>query len=452
MDGYALCLGTQALEKFCVEQPQILSSIRPVNYLIQGAIFRPRGRGQTLTGTNSLRELIDMYHTHEATLRSDKVYALLGMSSDGITKAGLSPNYNISWKELFEALIRFLLGENVVVEASPDAETAVINSKVYVLGSIDSIKNGVSRPGGRSVEVAGGRLRGKLETSSTWVLPASAKPIMVGDVICLHGKASRPTIMRSCNNQWLIIRISIPHPKTVSSGSEEIRWPDYLHSVKLLGSRKLQCVWDWGHLSGNSQVQEAHDQSLDSLGKKIRSWNHVLFLRDAERYKEATDMFESTLSAYEATFDSGSWRGAAAQKFLQLEHSDLKVLNESHSGPSLLRAAERGNLASVDLLIRSLKADVNVCNRHGKTPLILAASRGHLTVVEWLLRKKVNINTKASESGGRTALQAAAEGGHLVIVERLLQKKRRILMQKQQQALTVEQNCRQRQRVATLLL
>jgi hypothetical protein len=36
-----------------------------------------------------------MYHTHEATKRYDKVYALLGMSSDNLKKAGLVPNYGV---------------------------------------------------------------------------------------------------------------------------------------------------------------------------------------------------------------------------------------------------------------------------------------------------------------------------------------------------------------------
>ena len=423
MDGYAFCLGIQALEKFCVRQPQIHSSIYQVDYLIRGALSRLRGQGQTLMGINSLGKLIDMYHTHGATLRSDKVYALLDMSSDAITEAGLSLDYNISWESLFETLTRFLLGRNVVVEALPDTETAVICSKVYILGSITSISKKMSWASGQSVEVTGRELPGKLKISSTWVLPASAKPVMVGDIVCLHRKASMPTIMRFCNNQWLIIRIATPPPKIVTHWAEKTRWSHYLHLVKLLGSRKLRCVWDWGRLSGNLQGQEANNQSLDSLEKTIGSWKDVLSLHDAKRYKEAADTFEGALSAYGATFGNGSRCGIATQKLSRLKRSDREFLKKSYSGSSLLRAAKRGNLASIDLLTRYLKADLNFCNYHDETPLLLATSRGHLTIVKWLLRKKVDCNTKASKYGGRTALQAAAEGGHLAIVERLLQEK-----------------------------
>ena len=63
-----------------------------------------------------------MYHTHEATWRHDKAYALLGMSSDDLSKANLSPDYKVPWKDLFEALTRFLLCKEIFVEASPDED------------------------------------------------------------------------------------------------------------------------------------------------------------------------------------------------------------------------------------------------------------------------------------------------------------------------------------------
>jgi hypothetical protein len=43
----------------------------------------------------SLGELIDMYYTHEATLHSDKVYALLGMSADDFYNTSLAPDYSV---------------------------------------------------------------------------------------------------------------------------------------------------------------------------------------------------------------------------------------------------------------------------------------------------------------------------------------------------------------------
>jgi hypothetical protein len=112
----------ESLRRFYAELPELQSLIRSVIYLIGGAIFRPKGSGRVSQNICPLGELIDMYHTHEATWRHDKAYALLGMSSDDLSKANLSPDYKVPWKDLFEALTRFLLCKEIFVEASPDED------------------------------------------------------------------------------------------------------------------------------------------------------------------------------------------------------------------------------------------------------------------------------------------------------------------------------------------
>jgi len=42
-----------------------------------------------------------MFHTRQASDPRDKVYALLGMTSDDPSKAGLHADYNITWEKLF---------------------------------------------------------------------------------------------------------------------------------------------------------------------------------------------------------------------------------------------------------------------------------------------------------------------------------------------------------------
>lgn len=70
-----------------------------MTYLIRGAIFRPNyvvsGPGRVSQDICLLGELIDMYYAHKATQRHDKVYALLGMSSDDASKANLLPDYGV---------------------------------------------------------------------------------------------------------------------------------------------------------------------------------------------------------------------------------------------------------------------------------------------------------------------------------------------------------------------
>ncbi|KAH7309925.1 hypothetical protein B0I35DRAFT_453508 [Stachybotrys elegans] len=89
IDGYAFCSGLSALKLSYETYPDLQSLIRPVVYLIRGAVFRPRHErygtsrsGRFSLGIRPLGELMDMYHTREAADRRDKVYALLGMSLD----------------------------------------------------------------------------------------------------------------------------------------------------------------------------------------------------------------------------------------------------------------------------------------------------------------------------------------------------------------------------------
>ena len=51
-----------------------------------------------------LAELIDMFHTREASDPLDKVYTLLGISSDDPGKAGIRPDYTIPWEICFSNL------------------------------------------------------------------------------------------------------------------------------------------------------------------------------------------------------------------------------------------------------------------------------------------------------------------------------------------------------------
>ena len=104
IEGYAFCSGLELLKGFRRTRSDLQGLIRLITYLIRGAIFRPKyvlsRPGRVSLDICPLSELIDIYHTHEATNRHDKIYALLGMSSNDISAAGLSPDYRVSWKEL----------------------------------------------------------------------------------------------------------------------------------------------------------------------------------------------------------------------------------------------------------------------------------------------------------------------------------------------------------------
>ena len=56
-----------------------------------------------------------MYHNHKASIPLDKVYALLVMSDDNPYAAGLEPNYEAVWRDIFRKLIHFCLSDQMSV-------------------------------------------------------------------------------------------------------------------------------------------------------------------------------------------------------------------------------------------------------------------------------------------------------------------------------------------------
>ena len=221
--------------KLCNAPPDLQNLIRSVTYLVRGAIFRPQGGGDWApNAVCSLGELIDMYHTHEATLHSDKVYALLGMSADDFYNTGLAPDYSIPWKDLFETLTRHVLCKELSVEALPEEESATIRGKCYVLGSISALAE-TTRNSRQDVLVAWRRRLGTAMTTenwnSHWDIQPSAKQIMKEDVVCLFYGASKPTIIRFCENHWTIIVIAATRPRPIRAKGEEVEWSKYLQDA-----------------------------------------------------------------------------------------------------------------------------------------------------------------------------------------------------------------------------
>src|SRR4051794_25759894 len=112
MDGYAFCLGLKSLKLSYADSPE-LQTLPSVTYLIERAVLRSKYTTNSperfSLNIRCLAELIDMFHTRKATEVRDKVYALLGMSSDDPGEAGLRPDYEVPWKDLFQQLVKFIL-------------------------------------------------------------------------------------------------------------------------------------------------------------------------------------------------------------------------------------------------------------------------------------------------------------------------------------------------------
>lgn len=245
IDGHAFCLGLEFLNTVLED------SMYQVTFLIRGAIFRSRNlsrkQGRLSLDICSLGELVDMYHAHKATKCHDKVYALLGMSSDDLSVAGLQPNYNIRWSILMQSLVKFLLNSQASVDTWDDREMAVIKSKGCILGKVSLVESNIDLGGRQNVEAIFNNTSNQpgciRDGSARWTLQTSAKSIQNGDLICILQGASKPTIIRLHEDHFAIIVITAVPPKYIRTGGEDIEWSKLSQSASF--TRDFLLVWDW---------------------------------------------------------------------------------------------------------------------------------------------------------------------------------------------------------------
>ena len=301
MNGYAFCSGLNKLG--LSSYPGLQGLIRSAVYLIRGAIFRPR-YAMSLPNRVSLGELIDMHHNREATRRHDKIYALLGMSSEGPSAAGLSPNYQVSWKDLLQRLVGFLLYNKISVETWNEREIAVIKTKGFILGQVSLVESDSARYDRQHVAInfknTSRSSEYRRKWGDRWTLQASAKPIQNGDLVCLLQGASKPTIIRTRKDHFAVIVIAVTPRQGVQTESRYVERQGSLPSMESF-SRDFLLVWNWDE--SNETLAEINtlvsEYSMITSNKITSLYNVALILQDAEEYEETGKRFQEIIEASE---------------------------------------------------------------------------------------------------------------------------------------------------------
>jgi len=456
IDGYVFCLGVDSLKHYYEARPDLQGLIRSVTYLIREAIFRPSystgSSGRSSLDICPLGELMDMYHAHESTKRHDKVYALLGMSSDDLSKANLLPNYRDPWKELLQRLAKFIVDEEISVETWDDKEIAAFKSKGCILGRVSSVLRDTALDGRQSVRVIPMNnisAQPKYSGEQRWILRPSAKSIRDGDLICLLQGASKPMIIRLCMDHFAIIMIAAT-PLEIIRTEGDIAWPSLLRSAKTF-NRDFLLLWDWNNSLKEFQDLEEYETLIRTtywaaehskadrerlLDKATRTWNVALILGDVKEYKEAKERFREAIvgskiafgiehpftlkSQYNLTplsWAAGNGYEDAVHPLLAEDGIDLDLKFTQYGQTSLWWAAE-GWEAVVDLLLTG-QVDLDVKDSYDWTVLSWAAKRGHEAVIKLLFDTgKVDVNAK--DNYGLTALSWAAKREQEAVIKLLL--------------------------------
>lgn len=315
LDGYTFCLGLQQLNLPDKGFAESQALIRSVVFLISQAIFRPKSTswwsGRTTLEISPLAELIDMYHDHEATVRHDKIFALLGMSTDDLTGSGLLIDYNIPWVKLFESLLLFVSGKSLSVEVICDSDIAVAKATGYVMGEVSSVELDISWSDRQQVEVTFWNNFIPSEDRYSWnnsvpsrdrailAFLVSANPIQEGDLVCVLKHNPTPVIVRPRDDFFEIVKFNaVPYDSgverdwdtDVDNSSIENDYEKWVEALKSITSVTLDflLVWQW-----NATVQQQEYKEVEakcgiqkvSSSKAERLSKVALVMAGSERFE-----------------------------------------------------------------------------------------------------------------------------------------------------------------------
>ncbi|PYH99708.1 HET-domain-containing protein [Aspergillus ellipticus CBS 707.79] len=231
INGHLFCEGVNNLKP----SSTLMARISPVSFLIKGAIFRSHDEHYS-TATLSMGELVSMYRNHNATKQHDKVYALLGLSSDS-NSAALIPDYELPWHEVFRQVTQHVFPK-CSVETWCGSEIATVKGKGRVLGYIYSISDS-QKDSQQTFQVVFNQTCQRLGYhdiwETEWSLQASGELLQGGDIICLLEGHSEPSILRLCSDYYVVVT-PVVRPKEQSQHEN--------HSVIAGGSHSLYGLYD----------------------------------------------------------------------------------------------------------------------------------------------------------------------------------------------------------------
>ncbi|QDS67868.1 hypothetical protein FKW77_007866 [Venturia effusa] len=278
LDGHAFGSGVDVLS-LSHRAGTDLPGIPPnsVNRLIRDAVFRPQASsenaGQHVIDARSLRELLDRYRTHLATKPHDKVYALLGMCSDDISKAGLQPDYSLPWQALSEQLFQWMFGHSTTA-IRHHAGAVTMQCRGLILGIIDAVSNSPEK-GEVSIRMTLTTRDGTTYRSRYFhFLHISADPVVRGDIVCLLDGNQFLTVVRLRHGRLVVIVTATPPPLVLrrdvpntfsclgplpplSTHCQEISWPRILESTSST-KQNLRLLWQWdGMILGDAFPKES---------------------------------------------------------------------------------------------------------------------------------------------------------------------------------------------------
>lgn len=174
-----------------------------------------------------------MYRSHDATVRHDKVYALLGLCADDPKASALEPNYGLPWRDALKKGTTYILGGKCSVQTWPDRDIAVIKGKGWILGYITQVRPRTSEDDRAYVTIQFNHTAEWVNKPLQWNdirrLRAPEELIQEGGILCLLQGTAKPSIIRLCKDHSEMVMTTIT-PQTSKEESYDLE-PQKWHPI-----------------------------------------------------------------------------------------------------------------------------------------------------------------------------------------------------------------------------
>jgi ankyrin repeat protein len=363
-------------------------------------------------------ELIESFRTWKATKPIDKVYALLGMSSDASTAQELVPDYTISLQQLAQKLIKYIFPSASIVLNHAPTTSGEVTFEVdgLLLGELGNKSAGAGARvwsiDGRKSDlphaVFNQRVAEEFGPDCRWMIPiVNEKRLRKGVVVLLRG-AKRPSVLRFEETHYAVDMLATPEPTLQYPWfrSDEPK-NDWSHVAEKLSAEtsdmmRFKISWDAFRAPYPEEVSRFTPSPTD-----VRTqWEAFL-----ETIKDAAEMGGEPQEAHDCHTISSLWL---------MYHADKEKLANGTSQYSITihHAAYYGYVGTLKLLLDS-GADVDAIQPGLEmTALHIAVSQGHINVVDELLYAGANVDML--DPNGNSALGTAIHQQHTEIVKLLL--------------------------------
>lgn len=376
-----------------------------------------------------LRKVLMKFWQSKATEPKDKIYALLGMTSDAFQTNFLKVDYKKTLEHVIADTTSFILslhglgyqiqehGSWCTLSKFEDMLYAPLSEMLnWVISHDSQLAKRLGDVGGRT----------EVSPQNLLLLSASSRGSL-GDVakLVIERNDTDVNVRNEFGHTPLMLAIKNGHEAVARL---LIKRGDVKLDIKDHKSRTAMIFAVMGGLAGIIKILLGRsDTIVNSRGSLDQTVPHYAArLGNTEVVKMLLERSDTALNVRnehgQTPLMLAIEMGHEEIVKMLLDMSDINVNSwDQLNHTALCYAARLGNTAVAEILLQRNDTNVNGTNGHGDTPLLLAIMNGHEVIINMLLdRNDLDVNSVAY--AGRLALLNVARLGNTAIIEMLLKR------------------------------